>query len=118
MLFVDTINYLLKIRKADARALLKNKRYAAAVYMMGYCVELALKKRICSNFHFTAGFPESKTELAAYGTYPFKINDIKSHDLDTLLFYSGYETYIKTYFFKDWQTVRTWSSEMRYLKKI
>lgn len=118
MLLVDTINHLLKTRKADARALLKSKRYTAAVYLMGYSVELALKKRICINFNFTIGFPESKTELAAYGMYPFKINNIKSHNLETLLFYSGYETYIKTHFLKEWQTVRTWSSEMRYLKKI
>jgi hypothetical protein len=86
--------------------------------MMGYCVELALKKKICHNFNFTNGFPETKNELAVYGTYPFKIGEIKSHDLETLLFYSGYETHIKTNYFEDWRTVRTWSSEMRYFKKI
>jgi hypothetical protein len=118
MLLLNTINYLLKTRRADAKALLKSKRYAASVYMMGYCVELALKKRICSNFRFTAGFPESKAELAAYVIYPFKINEIKSYDLETLLFYSGYETDIKTNYLNEWQTVLTWSSEMRYIKKI
>jgi hypothetical protein len=118
MLAKSTINFLITSRLKDAKALLKLKRNVASVYLLGYSIELTLKRKICNNFLFINGFPETKAELDSYGSFPFKINEIKTHDLNKLLFYSGRDSLIKSNYLKEWEIVSTWSSESRYQKKI
>lgn len=108
----------------DAEVLIANQRYASAVYIAGYALELALKLKICKIFRFIQGFPENKADFVIYqnsaksqpllaGTIT-QIKDIRNHDLNKLLFYSGVEFQIKLNFFNEWNLVVGWDPEMRY----
>jgi hypothetical protein len=99
------IRELIEQRLKDAAILLKNRRYAAGVYLAGYALELALKLKICKIFKFRYGFPENKNEFKSYqnsvksqkllaGTIN-QLKDIRNHDLNALLFYSGVEYSVK-----------------------
>ncbi len=118
MLDFATITYIINSRRKDAAALYTLSRYSAAVYLMGYAVEVTLKKKICTNFRFAGGFPETAVELSRYGHFPFQIRDIKTHDLSRLLFFSGRETLVKTNHFEAWKNVSAWNAELRYRKKL
>lgn len=113
----------------DAEILIANRRYASAIYIAGYALELALKLKICKIFKFAEGFPESKAEFIFYqnsvksqpllaGTIS-QIKDIRNHDLNKLLFYSGAEYQIRLNFLNEWNLVVSWNPEMRYkLQKV
>lgn len=113
MLALSTIEFLINARQKDAKALLKLKRNASSIYLCGYSIELTLKRKICTNFLFLNGFPETKTELNSYGTFPFQVRQIKTHDLNELLFFSGKESFIKTNFINEWKIVEQWNVENR-----
>src|SRR5437867_12854096 len=82
----------------DTDVLIANRRYAAAVYIAGYALELALKLKICKIFKFAQEFPENKGEFGIYqnsfrsqkllANAITQIKDIRNHDLSKLLFYS------------------------------
>lgn len=108
----------------DAEVLIANRRYTSAIYMAGYAIELALKLKICKIFKFVQGFPENKAEFRTYqnsaksqpllaGTIT-QIKDIRNHDLNKLLFYSGVEFRIKLNYLDEWNLVASWDPEMRY----
>lgn len=113
----------------DADILIANRRYASAIYIAGYALELALKLKICKIFKFAQGFPENKREFIFYqnsaksqpllaGTIT-QIKDIRNHDLNKLLFYSGVEVQIKLNFLNEWNLAVSWDPEMRYkIQKI
>ncbi len=113
----------------DADVLIANRRYASAIYIAGYAIELALKLKVCKIFRFTKGFPENKAEFTFYqnsaksqpllaGTIT-QIKDIRNHDLNKLLFYSGVEYQIRLNFLNEWNLVVSWDPEMRYkLQKV
>lgn len=44
----------------DADILFVNRRYASAIYMAGYALELALKLRICKILNLRKGFRKTK----------------------------------------------------------
>ncbi len=123
------LSELIDQRLKDADVLVANKRYATAVYIAGYAVELALKLKICKIFKFAQGFPENKMEFGVYqnnvksqpllaGTIT-QIKDMRNHDLNKLLFYSGVEVQIKRNFLNEWSSVVSWDPEMRYkIQKI
>lgn len=127
MMSLHTIDYLIAQRSRDAIALNKMNRNSAAVYLMGYALELALKRKICNTWNFTNGFPENKAELQAYlnaihpspllGISPTTINDIRNHDLNKLLKYSGAELRIKSNHLIKWDSALNWYVEMRYAIK-
>lgn len=108
----------------DANILITNRRYASAIYIAGYALELALKLKICNIFNFVQGFPENKTEFIFYlnsaKSQPLlactitQIKDIRNHDLNKLLFYSGVEVHIKLNFLNEWNLAVSWDPEMRY----
>jgi hypothetical protein len=108
----------------DADVLAPNRRYATAVYIVGYALELALKLKICRIFKFVHGFPEDKAEFIAYqnsagsGTLLSgaitQVRDIRNHDLNKLLFYSGTEYPVKLYLLNEWGLVSGWDPEIRY----
>lgn len=95
-----------------AAKLLRTRRsYDAAVYLCGYAVEIALKARICRTLRWTTGFPETAAEFRLKG-------NLKTHDLETLLDYTGFQDRIRSAnpngFFLDWSVVSKWNPEQRY----
>lgn len=56
---------LAQARIKDAEVLYANRRYAGAVYLCGYAVELALKARICHTLKWLE-FPETPKEMQQY----------------------------------------------------
>ncbi len=95
-----------------AAKLLRTRRsYDAAVYLCGYAVEIALKARICRTLNWTTGFPETSAEFRIKG-------NLKTHDLETLLDYTGVQSRIRSPdargFLWDWSVVNKWNPEQRY----
>lgn len=124
MISKKTLRELIHQKLKDAEVLIANRRYASAIYMAGYALELALKLKICKIFKFAQGFPENKAEFLIYqnsaknqpllaGTIT-QIKDIRNHDLNKLLFYSGAEFRIKLNYLNEWNLVVGWDPEMRY----
>ncbi len=115
---------LINQRLRDADVLISKRRYATAIYMGGYALELALKLKICKILKFGQGFPENKIDFQIYQSISrqqpplletiSKIKDIKSHNLNKLLFYSGAEYNIELNFLDEWNLAVTWNPEMRY----
>jgi hypothetical protein len=112
------------IREKDAKALFEKRRYSASIYMAGYAVEVALKHEICKMYFFIKGFPETKGEFQSYfpqrgKKYLLKtiesISEIRHHDLQLLLSYSGLEFKIKSTRQWEWELISRWKPEMRYL---
>jgi len=130
MIPVSVLTFLTTQKMKDAQVLLKNKRHSAAIYLMGYALEYALKRKICSTLLFTSGFPEYRHELNGYITTlnsnpPIAANpitftnvmEIKNHKLDKLLVYSGAEPRIKLAYFNEWSIVKDWNPENRYVRQ-
>lgn len=85
---------------ADAKLLKENGRYANAIYLSGYCVELSLKYAIAKHMNWTKFYTEQK----------FKF--LKVHDLEFLVSLTGRETEIKQ--MSEWQIVKRWDEQKRY----
>ncbi len=129
-------------RLEDAKILLDAGRSEAAAYLCGYVMELALKAKICQTLRW-ATFPETHKEFLQMTCemvqksitskrfrrlYDIPLQDfckvyekhfqnpkfLKSHDLSTLLKFSGVADKIKTQFFTEWSTVSQWTPEDRY----
>lgn len=102
---------LLKIIQAridDADALHSAGRFDGAIYLCGYAVELALKRRICITLRWP-GFPSTTAEFRNFLSF-------KTHALDVLLAMSGYEKKIKKdpSSFAAWSDVGSWDPQARY----
>jgi hypothetical protein len=97
---------LVRDRLRDAQVLCENRRYAGAVYLCGYAVELALKARICRTLKWQ-GFPETQAEMRDYRSFIV-------HNLDALLHLSGVEAQVKTRHRVSWDIVATWDPQLRY----
>jgi hypothetical protein len=119
----QALKTLVFIREKDAKALFEKRRYSAAIYMAGYAIEIGLKYEICKMYFFSKGFPESKIEFQSYfpqrgKKYLLKtiesIGEIRHHDLQLLLSYSGLEFKIKSMFLSEWNLISGWKPEMRY----
>lgn len=93
-------------RLKDAEVLLQSRRYAGAVYLCGYVVEIALKARICRTLKW-AGYPSTRAEFQNYQSF-------RTHNLDTLLSLSGTETKIKKAHLAEWSVVQSWDPKLRY----
>jgi HEPN domain-containing protein len=124
MISKEALRELVKQKLKDADVLLANRRYAAAIYMSGYSLELAWKLKICKIFKFVHGFPESRAEFISYqnnvrsqralANTISELKQIKIHDLNRLLFFSGVEVRVRRDFLNEWSLVVDWSPEMRY----
>ena len=127
MISKPSLKALITRRLGDARVLLKNRRYPAAIYLAGYGVELALKYRICKLMQLSRGFPENKEEFNWYcqdARRSFlrqtitELREIRHHNLTGLLHFSGEQINIETDLPAEWNTVCSWRPEMRYNSKI
>lgn len=108
-------------RYKDSETLLKNRRYDAAIYLGGYTIELLLKFNISKFFGFNRGFPESNVDLKSYNkkvvnnfNLVTNVRILKTHNLNTLVTYSGRETDILAGSYTEWIEVSKWKPEMRY----
>lgn len=92
----------------DAEALLAAGRWDAAYYLLGYCVECALKACVARQFRLHE-VPDKKLVNAFY-----------THSLDDLLTISDVKSEMKTHanadsrFEVNWNAVRDWSETARY----
>lgn len=90
----------IKQKYFDAVLLMEHGRYANAIYLSGYCVELALKYAIASHLDWheyrTAG----------------DLRVLKSHDFFFLLQLTGKEKIIKD--LQAWHVVNKWKETKRY----
>jgi hypothetical protein len=77
MLALSTLKYLASQKFKDAITLFENKRHCGAIYLMGYALELSLKRSIGLTFDFANGFPESAAELNLYLKEINKFNNVK-----------------------------------------
>ena len=110
----------------DAIILFKAKSYDSSLYLIGYSIELALKSKICKIFRLDRGFPENKIEFEIYinehdndlGNEIKYLKEIKNHDLQKLLYYSGQEYRIKADLLEEWTNILYWRPEIRYNRKI
>jgi hypothetical protein len=102
------LQLLTDTRVSDAEALLKEKQWPAAYYLLGYAVECALKACVAKQFRQDE-VPEKKT-----------VNNFYTHDLEQLLNLSGLKTALDTKakadtaFRINWNTVLDWNEDARY----
>jgi hypothetical protein len=89
-------------RLADAKALYEAKRYAGAVYICGYAIELGLKRKMCVTLDWD--------DYAGDGKYKF----LKTHDFEILLHFSGVEKLVIKSCLSEWSIVMKWDPEIRY----
>ena len=74
-----------------------------------------MKLKICKIFKFAQGFPENKAEFDVYQNSVksqlllagaiTQIKDIRNHDLNKLLFYSGVEYQVRLHYLNEWNLV-------------
>ena len=102
------LQILAEARVADAEALLRGGRWAAAYYLLGYAVECALKA--CAAKQFREHEVPDKTI----------VNDFYTHRLDKLLNISGAKVALEAQaaadprFQVNWNAVRDWNEAYRY----
>ena len=103
-----TLQQLAELRVRDAEALLAASQWEAAYYLLGYCIECALKACVAKQFRLH-DVPDRKL-----------VNSFYTHRLDELLTISGVKSGMETQFKADskfeinWNTVRDWSETARY----
>jgi hypothetical protein len=129
MIALSSLKYLGSQRFKDSLCLFQKNRSAGAVYLMGYAVELALKRKISLTLNFSNGFPETSSDLRLYGNQIAAFNSlnvgiqlahiwqIRNHKLDELLFFSGAKDRIISNFNSDWTNVQIWKPENRYVRQ-
>lgn len=97
---LDEIAENLKQKYHDAVLLADHQRYANAVYLGGYCVELALKYAIAT--HLNWSFFRTAGDLKV----------LKTHNFFFLLQLTGKEKVIKD--LDAWHVINKWSESKRY----
>jgi len=107
MLSVTELTSTARARLKDAKALFSKGRYDGASYLCGYAVEIALKVRVVRTLKWP-GFPSDGKEFAG-------LQRFRSHDLEMLLYLSGWYPKIKTKLVAEWGNVAGWNPELRYV---
>ena len=106
MITTQDLRVIARTRLKDAESLLAAGQYDGAVYLCGYAVEVALKAPICRHLKW-AGFPRTNREFEG-------LNNLKTHDFETLLKLTGLEDKVKRSSPQEWARVLDWSPEARY----
>jgi hypothetical protein len=127
MVTSNDLAYLSSQKIRDSKVLLANNRNGAAVYLIGYALEFALKRKIINTLAFQYGFPETRADFNLYtaqitafnaistGVGITQLRQIRNHNLNDLLTFSGAETRIKNSYLLEWLIVETWNPEDRYV---
>ena len=122
MISKQTLKEISKNKLDVSKILFKSDKYDTSLYLVGYAIELALKYKICKILKLDEGFPENKTEFNVYiskssndlGTEITNLSEIRNHNLQKLLYYSGQEFAIKSLLLIEWTDVSYWNPELRY----
>jgi HEPN domain-containing protein len=102
------LQQLAELRLEDAEALLASGQWAAAYYLLGYCVECALKACVAKQFR-SDEVPDRKL-----------VNSFYTHRLDELLSISGAKPMLDnrvqgdSNFDDNWNTACGWNESARY----
>ena len=102
------LQQLAELRLKDAEALLVAGQWDAAYYLLGYCIECALKACVAKQFRLHE-VPDKELVISFY-----------THRLDKLLTISGVKSEMENHARTDssfeikWNTVRDWSETKRY----
>ena len=83
-----------------------NRAYGGAVYHCGYAVEIALKSRVCRTLRWTE-FPSTGKDFQNF-------KSLQTHNLETLLRFSGVEGRVTLTLDAEWSQVKEWNPEQRY----
>ena len=122
MILRETLIELSEAKLIDSEILMNESKHDSSLYLVGYSIEMALKSKICKIFNFEKGFPEIKNEFTNYknnlGCAIEKLNDIKNHDLNKLLIYSGQENTVKKELLDEWKIILEWNPEWEYILNI
>ena len=126
MISRQTLKEVAKAKLTDSRILLKKNKYDSSLYLIGYSIEMALKSKICKILKLDNGFPETKFEFQSYiessendlGNEIKHLKQIRNHNLQDLLYYSGQEFIVKAELFEEWTNILYWSPELRYKLNI
>ena len=95
-------------RLKDANVLLTNRRYDGAMYLVGYAVEIALKRRFCQD-NGEVSFPSTQTEFETWrNKYGVRLN---THALQNL---ADATTWDCTSYWAEWSSFTTWAETLRY----
>jgi HEPN domain-containing protein len=109
MISISELEKIANERLADAEWLIKGQRFDSAVYLCGYCLEIAFKAKLCKDAN-RADFPETSAE--------FKLQDLKNwqtHSLKELSELCYLDRIFKKKYKREFFTIRRiWSVEMRY----
>lgn len=126
MIALRNLSHISSQRFIDSKTLFTKGRNSGAIYLAGYSIEFALKRKISQTLGFQHGFPETRNELAGYqnqinsfnaissGISISSIKDIKNHNLENLLKYSGAELRVLSTHLSEWEVVKQWNPEKRY----
>jgi hypothetical protein len=106
MMLVTDMQAVAHERLRDAEALHAAGRFDGCLYLCGYCVEIALKARICQTLNWE-GFPEQPGEFQFYRSF-------QTHNFDILLHLSGLEEQVKRKYVHSWSVVGKWEPNQRY----
>ena len=99
---------LSEIRKRDASALLSNRQYSGAYYLVGYAAECALKACIAKSVR-RYDFPDRQRVINSY-----------THDLNKLVGVAGLQALLEVKaandpeFRDNWSVAKDWNEERRY----
>ncbi|QVL50166.1 MAG: HEPN domain-containing protein [Thiocapsa sp.] len=99
-MLLDEITENLKQKYSDAVLLIESQRYSNAIYLTGYCVELALKYAIAKHLNWQQFRTEGELRV------------LKSHNFFFLLQFTGKEDAIKAN--TAWHVVSKWRETNRY----
>ncbi len=103
---------LSKTRLKESKVLLDNKHFAGAYYLAGYAIECALKACIAKKIN--------RHEIPAKKL----INDVYSHDLESLMGLAGLRNALQVAIANNpqlgvsWAVVKDWSVDVRYALNI
>ena len=114
MLNKTDLKQISQTRLAEARILLRNKKYEGSIHLCVCSIEMALKKIICDTLKWK-GFPEKRGEFS-------ELESFKTHRAQILLKLSGRELEIKknTRLWANWSIIQNaeyFDIEIRYKPK-
>jgi len=126
MISKQNLEEIAKNKLSCSILLFKSKKFDTSLYLVGYSVEMALKYKICKILNLKDGFPETKNEFDIYisdndndlGREIKNLREIRNHNLQKLLYYSGQEFSIKSQLLDEWTHISYWNPELRYKLNI
>jgi HEPN domain-containing protein len=109
MISIGELEKIANERLAYAEWLIKGQRFDSAIYLCGYCLEIAFKVRLCKDAG-RADFPETSLEFKQHNLKHWQTHSLQ--ELSALCHLDG--LFKKKYQPEFFSIRRIWSVEMRY----